>query len=150
MVQFDLSALIPIYQSAIDQLIEQMGKVVLLSFKPTFTSVEEYDPVYGTPIKNKFKTSVVKEANTTEIKALLEWNSKNFINREVARVDEPNTFVQLKTYISHIPDLKRAEFIVPNYSSKNLIGYKFQIYRDPIPLGLGEDRYCLSYWKRII
>lgn len=148
--------IVKIYQTEIDSLIENMGKEVTLHFKDTVANVnnEFYDPIHGRDIKMPaYKgTGANPEPTITEhtktIKALIRIDPSDFRLFAGMSVQEPNALIRLKTYLTDIPDLKRCEFIVPFVPDIGIIDTKYHLLREPIPAGLKENRYALTYWGR--
>ena len=152
---FNLKRLIPIYQANIDNLIDQLGKDIEIHFKPTTTNItpEARDRVRNTSKFPDFKAQAPTLIQYTKIiKALVKWNVLNK-SRDLEhfglRVDHNRHIVRLKSFLTDVPDLKRAEFIIPNVAVEQLIGIRFKLLRDPLPIGLGVDRYAVSFWEAI-
>jgi hypothetical protein len=146
---FNLTELVPIYQAAIDKLIDEMGKNVTLVYKPTVTSVStSSDPIFG---GNRSPTSqpTTTTQNTKTIKALIEWTPKDMIRQYDIKLEQGQVVATTKSYLTDVPDILRCEHAILNSDSKGFIGYKFRILREPIPLGLQQDRYALTFWQRI-
>lgn len=153
-IVINLSNIQPIYREAVDELINKLGKNFTLYYKNTVTNVnnENYDHVYGTPNKKPLYKAATPTIvyNTEVIKGLTQWNPKKFIVPLDTKINEPDTIVEIKTFIENIDKLKRAEYIVPNSDSLKKIGYSFRLIREPVPQGLGDDFYCISYWQRVV
>jgi hypothetical protein len=152
----DLTNLVRIYQENIDALLESMGKPVILYFEETITnikpefndSVRDEDlrkPSYKTDIPNS-TPSVVQ--NTKTIKALIQYNPRDFESFGI-QVNQPDSVIRLKTFLTDVPDLKRCDHIVPNADSVNIVEAKYRLLREAIPRGLQEDRYAITYWHRV-
>jgi hypothetical protein len=152
----DLSTVVPIYQENIDALINQLGKNVTLYFKTTISNVsEEFDdsireeslrkPGYKTTSEDPAPTET---QNTLTIKALIQYNPNNY-ERFGIRVNQPSSIIRLKTFLTDIPSILRAEYVVPNVDSKDIIFGKYRLIGDPIPVGLQADRYAVSFWERV-
>lgn len=151
----DLSQVVPIYQSRIDDIINQLGKNVTLYFKSTVTNVATAfdDPVRGDIMKPAFKTTVAAPAptityNTRVLKALVKWNPKDF---EMYGLTIKNAagIIRIKTFLTDVPDILRCDYMVPNSDVRGIIDTKFKLIREPIPVGLQTDRYAVSYWERV-
>jgi hypothetical protein len=150
-----LSKIVGVYQKEIDGLISSFGKNVTLYYKPTTSNIQsDFDDFRPDEIrKPDFKAETTEEIpvvtqETDVIKALLEYNPKDFQNLDL-NIKTPNSILALKTYLSYVPKLKRCQYIIPNSDSKDIAGGKFTLIREPIPIGLQIDRYSISYWQRI-
>ena len=55
--------------------------------------------------------------------------------------------VRLKTYLTDLPDLLRADYIIVNANVKDMITCKCRLVRKPMPFGFKEDRYARTYWE---
>ncbi len=152
----NFSKIVKIYQENIDSLIENMGKEVVLYFEPKITNVNDqfYDPVRGGDEKrpsykgNSSKVSPTILQATKIIKALTKLNPSDYETFGLV-IKNPQGIVRLKTYISDVPDLKRCKYIIPNIDVKDIIGARYQLLRDPVPQGLQQDRYAISFWERV-
>lgn len=160
-------SLIRIYQSRIDALINQLGKNVYLEFDPIRESCPncKYDPiakrstgVYKTggprPFVRGQKCPYCKGHGVTEtavnkcIKCLIKWNPNDAENFGIS-VSQTKGIVRLKTYLTEADDLARAKTVVVNHDIVSQMKLKVRLVRGPIPVGLREDRYCISFWELI-
>jgi hypothetical protein len=161
----DLSFVVPIYQENIDALIDQLGKNITAYIGEVSTDCPncDYDPVRkassgrytsGGPIpfvngttcpycsgKGKTITNV-----TSSFKGLVKWNPRDF-NRLDLQINESENICRLKTFLSDIPNLMRAKYIVIDTAAQGTLGNKMYLLRKPIPIGLQESRYAVSYWR---
>lgn len=149
----DLDSIVAIYKAENDALITNLGRKVVLFFKQPYDGaiVDGVDdqvrgenlrkPIYKNDIPNLVET-------TREIKALIQFDPKEFINDGV--LNEPNSILRLKTFISELKYLTLCDYLIPNYDIINDIYSKYRIIRTPIPIGLRDDQYCISYWNKII
>lgn len=159
--------LIDIYQSRIDALINQLGKHVLLEFTPIMTSCINcyYDSVrkrsngvYKSGGPRPFSRGrkcpyckgrgFLEEAVDECIHALLKWNPKEAEDYGIA-VSKHQGVVRIKTYLYHMSSLMRAKTAIVNYAIRDIMTMKVQKIKGPIPVGLREDRYCISFWELI-
>jgi hypothetical protein len=156
MATLDLSKIVPIYQSAIDGVINQMGKPVLLVFEDTVTNMTDnfQDKVDDFETKKPlFKADSISDQpvitqNTKIITSLIQHNPKDFKTYDI-NVKEGTDIVRLKSFLTDVPDLDRCKYIIPNYSSIAIIGYKYRMLKNPVPRGLQIDRYAVSYWYKV-
>lgn len=151
---FNLKPLIPIYQNAIDSIITEMGKDVLLVFPPTITqapSDASFDKIRNTPSKKPdFKQEQPESTeNTKIIKCLIRWNPKDKETYELRMNADNKTIIRLKMFMTDVPDFERCSYIIPNYDANGLFNTRFAIIKKPYPVGLGQDRYSISYWVQI-
>lgn len=144
--------LITTYQLYLDELINTLGKNILLYYPPTITVNDESfaDTVREGQLRKpdyKSEDAPTKVENTEIIKALIEYQPKNFISFGTTK-DSANVLM-LKCFLTDAPKLLRAEYIVPSYDSKDILYTKYRLIREPIPRGLQIDRYCVTYWERM-
>jgi hypothetical protein len=146
--------LVDIYEGEIDSLINNMGKTVRIYFPATVTGVNEgfYDPVRGGDARRPDYSTTAQNPNPTrthdtrDILALLSVDPAEFETFGI-NVKNPRGILRLKTYLSDVPDLVRAEFVVPNPSLTAIVNHKYKLVRPPTPRGLKRNRYALSYWE---
>ncbi len=142
---------ITIYASEIDSLIENLGKTVTLYFPNTVVSNDspQDDPISGGIRRPDYKTTnpQVITPNTLQLKALIKYNPTDFQHFGI-KIDKPVGLLRLKTYLTDVPNLVKAEYVVPNDASRGIIDTKYKLIREPIPQGLGRDRYAISFWER--
>jgi len=149
----DFADITQIYQEENDSIIDNLGKNIRLFFKdlPTETIADDfYDPVRGQALgKPSYKDSAPEPSYTTvEIKAVLQYNPKDY-RHFGDRINFGDNVLRIKAYITDLSNLAKADFIVPNYDVINFVYSKYKLLREPIPMGLKEDRYCISYWEKI-
>lgn len=148
-VQFE--QVIQIYQAEIDSLIDTLGKTVTLYFPSTIVSNDspQDDAISGGVKKPAYKTTnpQVITPNTLQIRALIKYNPADFQHFGI-KIDKPVGLLRLKTYLTDVPNLVKAEYVVPNDLSRGIIDTKYKLIREPIPQGLGRDRYAISFWER--
>lgn len=150
----NINPLVTHFQDRIDWLIDSAGKSIVLYFKKdpqtTEPDSDDYDLIRGGIKKPFFKDSpYIEEYDTTTIKALISQNPRDFKNFGI-RINDIEGTIRLKTYLSDVPSLIRCNYIKLGDDVQNIIGTKFKIIREPIPIGLKTDRYAISFWERII
>lgn len=157
--------LIAIYQSRIDALINQLGKNVHLEFDPirtpcpncTFDTVRKrstgiYIPGGPRPFKRGRKCPYCKGRGLLEtpvtkcIKCLLKWNPSDAENFGIS-VSDKKGVVRLKTFLTEADDLIRAKTVIANKDISAQMILRAKLIMGPIPVGLREDRYCISFWE---
>lgn len=133
-------------------IINDLGKKILLHYPDTVVIPDNSfeDPVregqFRKPDYKADNAPVITE-NTEIIVATVQHAPKDFI--DFGGTSDPRNILRLKTYLTDVPKLMRAEYIIPNYDSKDTIYTKFKLLREPVPRGLQIDRYALSYWERM-
>lgn len=149
----DISNLVTAYQERIDWLINSAGKTITLHFKkvPIETIPQEdlQDPIRGPVVKSPiFKPGgQLEEYDTSTIKALVQQNPKDFARFNI-QINDTENVVRLKTYMTYAPSLLKCHHItLPN---QELVYTKYRLIREPTKHGLKDERYCLTYWERII
>ncbi|MFA5759937.1 MAG: hypothetical protein WC942_11355 [Clostridia bacterium] len=148
---FDVAKVVPIYQTEIDNLINQLGKKVELYFTSSVSNVssDNYDSIRGANTrKPDYKTTVEKVGIVQVIKGLIKYNPSSYELAD-ARVQQNKNIVRIKTFLVYLPDLLKCDYIIPNIDSAGYVRNKFKLVKGPVPIGLGEDRYCLSYWELV-
>lgn len=55
--------------------------------------------------------------------------------------------VRLKTYLTSIGDIRKANTAIIDYDQINTVKLEVRKIRGPTPVGLREDRYCISWWE---
>lgn len=158
-------ALIAIYQSRIDALINQLGKNVYLEFDPiraacpncTYDTLRKRSTgIYKAGGPREFargrRCPYCKGRGFTEtavnkcIKCLIKWNPIEAKNFDIA-ISNYKGIVRLKTYLTLADDLARARTIIVNHDIVDQMKLRVKLVQGPIPVGLREDRYCISFWE---
>ena len=159
--------LIEIYQSRIDALINQIGKNVYLEFSPiidpcpnctydTFRkrSTGIYIPGGPRPFERGRRCPYCKGEGFLEtevnkcIKALIKWGVSANQNFGLS-LSERKGVVRLKTLLTDADDIARAKTAIVNHDIVDQMKLRVKLIRGPIPAGLREDRYALSFWKLV-
>jgi len=155
-INFNDSELISTYQEGIDYLINNYGNTVTLIYKPTITNVNS---TFNDKIRNTggfrpdFKTSSGSPSpsvvqNNENITALVQWNPKDF-ERFGTEIQNPGAVIRLKTFLTDVPKLKKCETIIPDANKHQINQMKFRLVREPVPFGLGVNRYAISFWEEV-
>lgn len=158
-------ALIQVYQDNIDALINQLGKDVYLNFDPTRIDCPncEFDPIRnrssGRPKKGGPRPFVrgrqcpyckgrgfIEEENQKCIKCLIKWNPKDLQDYGISLRDEVDV-VRFKTFLTSYDDFVRAKTAFSNVAQSDSFRIKVRKIKGPVPVGLREDRYCVSFWE---
>ncbi len=161
------SELIGIYQSRIDALINQLGKNVLLEFDPIKEpcsncifdivgnrSIGIYKIGGPIPFIRGNKCPYCKGIGFLEqkvaqcIKCLIKWNPREIKNYGIS-VSKYNNVVRLKAFLTDLDSLLRAKTAIIDYDIQNIFKQRVKLIKGPIPVGLREDRYCVSFWELI-
>jgi hypothetical protein len=162
------SGLISIYQSRIDALINQLGVNVELEFDPEVTPCPncKYDGIRkrSTGIYNgtgpepfvrgricpvcRGRGVLEIESETRCIKCLVQWNPKDIRNYGIT-VSDPWAIVRTKCLMSDIEYVKRCKTAKINTEIEDTLLLRVRRLRDPFPVGLREDRYCITFWELI-
>lgn len=159
--------LIKIYQSRIDALVNQLGKSVVLEFEPVVTPCDNcmYDSmqnrstgVYKTGGPTPFPRGqkcprckgkgVFESRETRCIKALIKWNPRDYDSGGVD-VATPQAVVRTKCLLSDAALISRASTAIVNAEAQDLMRMRVRRLRGPIPVGLREDRYAITFWELI-
>lgn len=157
--------LIGIYQSRIDALINQLGKNILLEFDKIKIPCPNclFDTMRGRS-RGIFRTGgprpfargrvcpwckgkgFEESDNNKCIKALLKWNPKEAANYGLT-ISDSRGVVRIKTFLTEFDDLRRAVTVVANHDMDSIAKLRVKLVKGPIPVGLREDRYCISFWE---
>lgn len=158
-------SLIRVYQNNIDALINQLGKDVHLVFDPTRTECPNcfYDPIrrrstgrpksggprpfrLGRPCPYCKGRGFIEEPNEKCIKCLIKWNPKDLQDYDITLRDEVDV-VRFKTYLTNYDDIVRADEALSNVAQSSQFRVRVKKIKGPVPVGLREDRYCISFWE---
>lgn len=158
-------SLIKIYQSRIDALINQLGKNVQLEFDPirascpncTFDNIRKrstgiYIPGGPRPFSRGRQCPWCKgrgyeETTVTKcIKCLIKWNPEDVENFGIS-IGKRNGIVRFKTFLTEADDLIRAKTAIANRDIEDQLKLRVRLIQGPIPVGLRERRYCISFWE---
>lgn len=161
------SDLIQIYQSRIDALINQLGKNILLEFDPIREPCTNCLPdiisnrsvgIYriGGPIpftrgqKCPFCKGIgfLEQKVTQCLKCLIKWNPREIKNYGIS-VSKYNNIVRLKAFLTDSDNLSRAKTAIIDYDIQNIFKQRVKLIKGPVPVGLREDRFCVSFWELI-
>jgi hypothetical protein len=76
------------------------------------------------------------------------FDSKYFVNwsTEVAHI--PGGMVQTICLLSYLPKIRNANEIIFDTNIENYGNYSYERAGDPMPAGLGDNRYIITMWKR--
>jgi len=159
--------LIQIYQSRIDALINQLGKNVYLEFDPlrepcvncVYDAVRKrskgvYLPGGPRPFPRGRRCPYCKGAGFLEtavetcIRCLLKWNPADAVNFGMS-VSDTKGIVRLKTYLDHAPGIMRANTALVHKDIAEVMTLRVKKVRGPYPVGLRQDRYCVSFWELV-
>lgn len=157
--------LIGIYQSRIDALINQLGKNVLLIFDPIIEPCVncKFDVVghrstgiykIGGPIpfdegrKCPYCKGVgfLEIENIKCIKCLIKWAPGEIFNYKIS-VTKNDGIVRLKTFLTDCSDIIRAKEAIIDHDIEQTFKLRVRLIKGPTPVGLRQDRFCVSYWQ---
>lgn len=149
----DLSHLVPEYEKGIDSIIEAMGKDCRLIFdakivNPTESSIDPLRDGSRRPLYQNDAPIPIEEPETKIIRALITHGPSDYRSFGL-KVEEPQDVIKIKTYITYLPDLKRCRYLIPDINVEAYTGAKYRLIREPIPRGLKNNRYCISWWTRV-
>jgi hypothetical protein len=159
------SGLVQVYQDHIDALINQLGKNILLEFDPIITvcpnciqdtirqrSSGRYNGIGPEPFVRGRKCPVCKGDGVLEtpetrcIKCLIKWNSKDYANKDI-RYEKGRSIVRTKCLMSQAPLIQRCRTALMNYDISNQLTLRVKRLRSPVPAGLRDKRYCITFWE---
>jgi len=82
------------------------------------------------------------------IKCLIKWNPKDAKKFGISAKGMRGV-VRLKTYLTEMDDMMRAKTAMVNHDISETLQFRVRLIKGPIPVGLREDRYCISFWELI-
>lgn len=92
---------------------------------------------------------LLKNSNSSEIVHLaFIFDSKYFLNINTKVVNIPDGSVQSICNISLLNKLKNASEIIFDNNLSSIGHFKYERASDPEPLGLGDNRYIITLWKK--
>lgn len=160
-------ALIRIYQSRIDALINQLGKNIYLEFDPirgpcpncTYDTMRKRSTgIYRIGGPRPFARGrqcpyckgrgLIETAVNKCIKCLIKWSPEDAKNFGIS-IAQRKGIVRLKTYLTEMDDLRRARTIIVNHDIVDQMKLTMRLIRGPAPVGLRDDRYCISFWELV-
>lgn len=160
-------SLIRVYQANIDALINQLGKNIYLEFDPIremcpnclYDSMRKRSTgIYRTggprPFARGRRCPYCKGHGFIEtpvnkcIKCLIKWNPNDAENFGIS-LSKTKGVVRLKAYLTDADDLARAKTVIVHHDIVDQMKLRVKRISGPIPVGLREDRYCISFWELI-
>ena len=158
--------LITDFQTAVGDLIDQLGKDCKLFYPPKTVSCSNcaFDSIgrksanrylHGGPIP--FPDGAMcpmcngaglhaKEISDT-ITLLLYWSPKEWVDIGI-QVAVPDGVVQTKGRIADLPKIKRANYILLHSDMEGYQHYRYQLMGEPVPQGLKQTKFFIAMWKR--
>jgi len=82
------------------------------------------------------------------IRCLIRWNAKDSADYGISVMDHKN-IVRFKTYLYNFDDLVRAQYAISNYDIMSMVKLRVRLIKQPVIVGLREDRYCISFWELV-
>jgi len=159
-------SVITTFQAGIDTLIRELGKTVKLIYDPTIIDCPncEVDPI-GNKAANRFRpgqqrfadgrrcpycrgTGKTEEENSEEIIALIKFNPRDYKKFGIS-IQDPSSLIRMKTFLTDVIKIQRATTAVIDLQTKGIIKTTCRRLKDPIPTGLKESRYAITFWERI-
>lgn len=70
--------------------------------------------------------------------------------RKIASVDIPEGDAMCIGLIKYLPDIRRAQYIIPSYEIKEYGERKYVLESEPLPWGLSKDKYFVAHLTRDI
>ncbi len=157
---------IQIFQDGIDTLINQLGKSVRLIYPPTIIDCPNCvnDPIGNKPA-NRFRpgpmrfsdgircpycrgTKKTEEENSEVIQGLIQIKPRDY-KRYGISVQDPGALVRVKTFITDVIKIERATHAIIDIQKQDIIKIKCRKIREPIPTGLRDSRYAITFWERV-
>ena len=160
------STVIDIFEREIDGLITDLGRDIKLIYDPSVVVCIncQFDPI-GNKSNNRFRpggpisfpdgsrcpycngSGRTEEENSEIIKALVSWDAKDYIDFGIS-IQNPNAVVRTKTLLKLVPKIQRAKEAIVDYRINDILKLKCRKLRDPIPTGLKNSRYAITWWQR--
>jgi hypothetical protein len=89
--------------------------------------------------------------NTLNLSLIVVWNYKEFVGWNKIPDDTmlPFGYCQTMSKLDTLSDIKRAKEIILNTDLSAYVKHRFVRISEPNPIGLGNDAYVITTWKRI-
>ena len=88
------------------------------------------------------------ETNTEIGYLAIIWDYKKWINSPI-NIAEPDGMIQTICDITYLPSIRQCKEILVNYPGSLNKKHKFQLYGEPNPVGLGDNNYLITMWKKV-
>lgn len=142
-----------IYEREIDSIIENFGKDCLFVFHETITNQNDdiSDPLRDDNRRPNYQSENPQPVSNRETKIIKVLTRHNPSDYETfgTKLRQPSDIIKIKTYVTNMPDLKRVDYIIPDINVEGYAGARYRLLREPIPRGLKNNRYAVSYWERV-
>ena len=147
------------FNMAIDALIDWAGRTVILNMPPIETECTNCEIIniggkkrssgrYKAGGPEPFTSGIcpvcrgsgiINTVRNVSFKSLVRWNPDEYM--DIAKsVHETDTIVEMKTYRTNESNIKKAQYaIIDSKRCKRV--------KDPVPRGLRESRYCVTFWQ---
>lgn len=161
------SDIIEIYQSRIDALINQLGKNIILEFNPIIVPCRNciFDPIRKRstgeykiggprPFQNGRQCPWCKGRGFEEtqetrcIQGLIKFNPKDIANYNIS-VNNNKSIIRVKTFLYHADDIKKTKTAIIDSDQQSIVIARSRLIKGPVPVGLRDDRYIISFWELI-
>ena len=160
-----------IFNNAIDTLIAENGLSIPCRLKysgesnSTLCNNCNYDPISRLSA-NTYKTNgpivfidnhicpvcmgmgMVKSDASEVVYMAAIFDSKYFVNWSTEAAHIPGGMVQTISLLSLLPKIRNANEIIFDTNIENYGNYSYERAGDPMPAGLGDNRYIITMWKR--
>lgn len=93
-------------------------------------------------------TGYYGETTTETICLAVIWDYKKWINPPT-NIAIPDGMIQTISHIDTLKKFRRCKDMDVVYPSSSNKYHKFQLYGEPTPAGLGDNRYIITMWKKI-
>ena len=160
-------SIIQIYQDGIDTLIDQLGKNNKLIYDSTIIDCLHcvVDPLGNKP-NSRFKPGgpinysdgyrcpycggdgKTEQENFEILKVLIQFRPKDYKKFNIS-VQNPSALVRTKSFMTDIIKIQKAKEAIMDVQINDILKIKCRKLRDPIPRGLKETRYAITFWERI-
>jgi len=160
-------SIIQVFEDGVDAIIDQLGKNVKLIFDPIIIPCVNctFDPIGGKSA-NRFKpggpipfsdgarcpycrgTGKTERERFAIIKASVSWNSQDYIDYGIS-VQNARAIVSTKTLLTDVIKIQRAKMAIIDFDISSILKVKCRRLKDPVPVGLKNSRYAITFWQRI-
>lgn len=93
-------------------------------------------------------TGSVKSDSNEVIRMLVLFDSKYWLNKPSNLVNIPEGMVQTICLSSLLPKIRNANEVIFDTDLEKYGNYIYERAGDPMPVGLGDNRYIMTMWKR--
>ena len=157
-------SIISIYQRGIDTLVKELGKDMKLIYDPTIIDCPECDT--SKQPNNRFRPGPLihyfdgrrcpycngagktEKENSEIIRVLVKMRPRDYDQFDIS-VQNPAALIKTKSFLQDVIKIQRAKDALVDIQVNDTIKVKVRRLSDPIPRGLRDTRYAVTFWERV-